>query len=135
MFRFRFAFLLALLFALQACAPAPTKAEPDAEALRFVELDRGEAAVVANAPMEYGTVSLAGEALVIVSPFCDLPDCVPNENGYIRLTYPDEPDADYGSRLEIDVVSGTLLQGRALMTLVGESQTRPAPLRLHKETP
>ena len=121
---------LALLFLLLAvgCAPRATLAKPDAKALSFTVLPSGDLAVVANTPMEYGSVTVAGEKLELSSPYCDLPECAPNENGYIRLTYDDEPDANYGARLQIHVVSGTPKQGRALMTLTGEDSSRPALL-------
>lgn len=121
------ALLLALLLA--GCAPQATVAEPDDQALRFVELPSYNLAVVANAPMDYGTVEVAGYELVIESEFCAVEDCIPGPDGYVRLTYPDEPEA-YGKRLEITVLEGIPIKGRAEMTLQGEDLTRPALLRV-----
>lgn len=119
--------LLALL--LVGCAPQATIADPDPEALRFVELPSYDLAVVANAPIEYGTVEVAGLELVIESKFCAVEDCAPAQDGYIRLTYPDEPDANYGRRLEVTVLDGVPIKGRAEFTLRGEDLSRPAILK------
>lgn len=122
--------LLLALAMLASCAPQATVAEPDRAVLDFFGLDdRGDLSVTAQSPIEDGTVLVAGPELVLESTFCDLPDCAASPDGYVRLTYPDEPDADYGRRLEITVLSGTPTQGRALMTLSGEDNSRPAPLR------
>lgn len=130
----RLALLLGLLLALSmlaSCAPRATLAKPDAKALNFTVLPNGDLALAANAPMEYGGVTVKGQKLKLESPYCELQGCVPRKNGYVRLTFPDEPDADYGTRIVIDVVSGSPRQGRAEMTLSGEEKTRPAPLTLN----
>lgn len=122
--------LLLALAMLTSCAPQATVADPDRAVVDFFRLDdRGDLAVTAQAPIEDGTVLVAGPGLVLESPYCDLPGCAASPDGYIRLTYPDEPDADYTRRLEIAVLSGTPTQGRALMTLAGDDNSRPAPLR------
>jgi len=122
--------LLALLLA--GCAPQATIAEPDDEALRFVELPSYDLAVIANAPMEYGTVEVAGLELVIESEFCAVEDCIPGPDGYVRLTFPDEPEAVIGLRLEITVLGGIPIKGRAEFTLQGEDLTRPALLQVRE---
>ena len=129
----RFTYVLGLSLTLSlliSCAPRATIAKPDIKALSFSVSPTGDLVVAANAPIEYGSVSVAGLKLKLETPYCDLPECAPNENGYIRLTYPDEPEASYGARLQIQVISGVPKQGRALMTLTGEDSSRPALLTI-----
>ena len=116
-----------LLLALQACAPRATIAAPDAKAFSFTAVANA-LVVSAQTTMEYGSVAVEGQKLELASPYCDLPECAPNERGFVRLTFPEEPDATYGQRLTIQVISGKPRQGRALFTLTGEDSSRPALL-------
>lgn len=100
-------------------APLCLYAEPEAILLR------------ANKPLEHGSITLGSEVadpLVVRSDYCATPGCVPNQNGYIRLTFPDEPEANYGRVIEVEVVSGRPFRGRALFTLQGEEASREALL-------
>ena len=117
-----------LSLALTCCAPQATIAEPDDEVLKFIVLPRGDLAVVADKDIAFGDVRVAGPGLQIDSPYCQPVTCSPNANGFIRLTYDDEPDATHGARLEITVITGTPEIGRALMTLEGEEASREALL-------
>lgn len=119
---------LLLVLLLAGCAPQATVAEPDDEALKFIVLPRGDLAVVADKDIAYGDVRVAGAGLQIDSPYCQPKTCSPNANGFIRLTYDDEPDANHGARLEITVIAGTPEIGRVLMTLEGEEASREALL-------
>ena len=114
---------------LASCAPQASIARADDAVLKLVALPRGDVAVVADKPIEYGDVRLAGEGLALSSTFCVVEACVPNEGGFIALTFPDDGKRNYGTRLEIDVVAGRPERGRALMTLAGEDESREALLK------
>ena len=124
----RLLFLL-VLFTLASCTPQATIAPVDDAVLKLVALPRGDVAVVADKPIEFGDARLAGEGLEIQSEFCATSPCVPNERGFYKLTFPDDGKSNYTSRIEIDVVAGKVERGRALMTLQGESFDREALLQ------
>lgn len=122
--------LLCLGLLLFACAPVATVAKPDTKFLQFAELPSRDLEVVGKGPIEGGTVQVIGLELVLRSPFCDLPGCAASPDGFVRLTYPGDGKTAYPRRLTIDVVRGVPIKGRALMNLVGEDVSRPAPLVL-----
>lgn len=122
--------ILLLSLLLASCAPQATIAEPDDEALRFIVLPRGNLAVIAHKDIAFGDVRVAGVGLQINSSYCQPMSCLPSANGFIRLTYDDEKDANYGARLEIKVIAGTPEVGRALVTLEGEEVSREALLQV-----
>ena len=125
----RLLFLL-VLFTLASCAPQASIARHDDAHLKLIALPRGDVAVVADKPIEFGDVRLAGAGLEIQSDFCATEACVPNERGFIKLTFPDDGKSNYGTRLEITVVGGKPERGRALITLQGESFDREALLKV-----
>lgn len=132
-------FAVALFLFLSACeqpviAPLEGDCERDPKRAPLCLYSEPEAIrLTANKPLEHGSITLGSEAadpLVVKSEYCATPGCVPSQNGYIRLTFPDEPKANYGRVIEVEVVSGRPFQGRALFTLQGEEASREALLQV-----
>lgn len=124
--------LLAVVFFFSACIPQATIEPEDPIFLKFVELPCGDLAVIGNGPINDGEAGVTGLELTIGSPYCQLTGCLPSFDGYIRLTYPEDPENAYPNRLEIDVVSGVVIKGRALFSLEGEDVSREALLQVQK---
>lgn len=122
-------------FALVACTTVPTVAEEDPSILSFAETLREEGVYelllesqLPARPIEAAEMSVAGYLLELKSPFCVVEGCLPNEAGYVRLTFPDEPEANYGTSIVVEVVGGVPIKGVAHANLSGEKLTRPATL-------
>lgn len=121
---------LILVIVLSACAPVPTLASEDDSALRFVETPTYDLALFASRSIEWAEVTVTGYQLQIDSPFCVVESCVPDQNGFVRLLFPDEPDENYTRRLEVEVLDGVPIRGTAHAVLEAETLTRPATLKV-----
>ena len=125
-------FLALIALTLMSCDAVPRLAEEDPRVFRFEETPAPtyDLALQAERPVETADVRVTGLELVIRSSFCVVESCVPDQNGFVRLLFPDEPDANYGLELVIDVLGGVPIRGTAHVILEGETLTRPATLRV-----